>query len=581
MPRAAWPPHTRCATPLLDRASPTHPREGERRQGWTGHAALFLMIWLLSCSGAASDRQQVEIALRAAAAALEPTPGPSVQLFGGAERIVLQPTTPLRGVNGLACTKGRLFAASAAGNSIAEITTSGEVREIALPAELLAPDDLVFDSEGNLFVTALRSGAVWRRDPAGVWAEIAHSLPGANGIAIGPGGRLYVSQCLFEDALNELDPRSGAVRRIAGDLGCPNGFFAEPSGGLVVPLLERGELVRIDPATASRVSLASGLAAPTAAKADRSGGALVLEGRSGAILRAEIAGAGRGPVQEMARLPPGLDNLTFCGESLLVSSFLTGAVYAFRPWPGLPRTLLPEGLVTPRGLFARAGEVWIADGVSLKRLREGRLEVVFGVLVDPLPFPIGLTGATDALFVSSPEAGAVFRIDLGSRDVTRVADALSWPTSLALDELGNLLLVETGAGRVLRIDSLGGVSTLAQGLLSPVGLAIYQGRLYTAEPTGGRVLALREGSSPTIVASGLSRPSGLAVDDRGRLFAAEAGAGRVVRIDSAGNAVPLAKGLALDAPEEGLPLPIGLAADREGVLVASPADGSLLRLSTP
>jgi sugar lactone lactonase YvrE len=552
-------------------------------------AALLLAAGgaLGGCASGVRDEARIEAALAAARSSDRPAAvkaaAPALRALGGAAAEVVVPASPLRGANGLACTGGRLFVASAAGDAIAEVTAAGAVVPIAVPDALTAPDDLAFTPEGDLLATSMRGGSVWRRSRDGTWREVAGALPGANGIAVAKDGRIFATQCFFADAVTEITSDGAAPRTIARELGCPNGLFVDRAGSLVVPLLEKGELVRIDPQNGAITRLRGGLAQPTAAESDRDGGILVLEGASGAILRLDPVESGT-PAEpsKVTALAPGLDNLTFCGESLLVSNFLTGAIHAFKPWPGEARTLVPGGLISPRALLFHAGELLVADGLSVKQLRDGRApEVLFGVLLDPLPFPVGLAGdGSGRLYVSSPEEGSVHRLDRASRTVELVADGLEWPTSLAVTPGGDLLVAETGAGRVLRIDPTGLRETLASGLLSPVGLAVLQDRVLTAEPAGGRVLALRAGELPAVVASELAWPAGLAVDARGDVFVAEAAAGRLVRVGSGGATIPIATGLALEAGETALPLPIGLAVDADGgVVVASPADGSVVRFA--
>ena len=78
-----------------------------------------------------------------------------------------------------------------------------------------------------------------------------------------------------------------------------------------------------------------------------------------------------------------------------------------------------------------------------------------------------------------------------ARAVSVIVEGLEWPTSLAMTPTGELIVAETGAGRVLLVTASGEQRDLATGLMSPVGLAVSPGTVYTAEPTGGRVLALR------------------------------------------------------------------------------------------
>lgn len=548
-------------------------------------ASLSLLLW--GCAGRAADPSQIAAAVEAVGDSAAPEASQSrgiVQTFGTTQVETVVPSTPLRGANGLACRDGRVFVASAAGNQVVEVTSEGRIVPLATPEDLLAPDDLVFAPDGSLLVTAVRSGTLWRRDPSERWTELGVKLPGANGVAVSSEGRVFVSQCFYGDGIVEIASLDAPeARTIAADLGCPNGFFVDASGALVVPLLEKGTVVRVDPESGSSRVLAAGLKTPTADEADRDGKVLVLEGATGAMV--EISSPREGAPQEKtvaARLAPGLDNLVFCGQSLLVSNFATGAIDVFKPWPGSPRNLVPGGLVVPRGLLPRTDGLLVTDGIALKRARGESLEVLFATLLDPVSFPVGLAGSGDRVYVSSPEGGTVYRLDLAAREVSVVVEGLEWPTSLALTPAGDLVIAETGAGRLLAVSATGEQSDLATGLMSPVGLAVSEGMIYTAEPTGGRVLALRPDEMPAVVASGLAWPAGIAVDERRRIIVAETDSGRLLRIGKGGAVKALASGLSFETREESRPLPIGVAADGEGgILVASPVDGSVLRFVAP
>jgi sugar lactone lactonase YvrE len=558
------------------------PRSGSRRAG----LRLTLLALLVSaCAGRSAEPSLIAAAVAAARdSPSEPVEGSArVETLGTTQLETVIPASPLRGANGLACRDGRLFVAVAAANRIAEVTSDGKVVPVSTPDDLSAPDDLTFAPDGSMLVTAMRSGSLWRRDPSERWTELDVPLPGANGVAVSPEGRTFVSQCFYGDGIAEIASlATPKARTVASDLGCPNGFFIDASGSLVVPLLEKGSVVRIDPNGGSSRALVSGLTAPTATGVDRDGKVLVLESATGAIVELSSS-QGEAPSSTIAaRLAPGLDDLVFCGQSLLVSNFVTGAIDAFKPWPGTARSLVPGGLVVPRGLLPRPDGLLVTDGIALKRYRSGKLDVLFATLLDPIAFPVGLAGDGEAVYVSSPETGTVHRLDLPARGVTVVAEGLEWPTSLAVTPTGELLIAETGAGRVLAVDAAGEQRDLATGLMSPVGLVVHHEVVYTAEPTGGRILALRPGEMPAVVASGLSWPAGLGVDERGRVVVAEASSGRLVRIGTGGTATPLATGLAFEGSGEARPLPIGVAVDGEGgVLVASPVDGSVHRFLAP
>jgi sugar lactone lactonase YvrE len=510
-------------------------------------------------------------------------------LLGPGELKMLHPPTPLRGANGLACHDHRLFAAEALFDRISEVRPDGTTLPLSVVSDLRGPDDLLFDAAGNMYVTAAAAGEVWRRNPSGEWRRIASGLPGVNAIALDDDhGRLFVSECfsgdgLFEIALDESHP----PRVIAKDVGGPNSMALLPDGALVAPLFFSGKVARFDVESGRHAVLASGLRAPTAAKVAPDGSLLVLEGATGAI-RSLPAPAGVTPAATdsgtvFAQLPPGLDNLVFCDSSLLVSSFLTGAIYSFKPWNGgASRVLVPGGLAVPSGIALEGDDVLVADGIGLKRIVRGAARVEVATVIDQLPPPLGLAlGGEGAAYVTAPFVGGVFRVDLHTRSVTRVASDLEWPTSVLALPGGALVVVETGAGRIVRIEPGGARRVLASGLTTPVGLAQRGISYLTAEPSSGHVLSIREGIAPTLVASNLDEPTGIAVDAAGRVYVAESASGRIVRIESDGARVPLVDGLKLARQYGIYPAPVPLAASQKGVVVGSPGDGSVLSIEAP
>src|SRR5262249_53591045 len=151
-----------------------------------------------------------------------------------------------------------------------------------------------------------------------------------------------------------------------------------------------------------------------------------------------------------------------------------------------------------------------SDGISIKRVSGGKVTTEVATVIDALPPPNGLAlGSDGAAYVTTSFAGSVLRVDLHTRSVSTVARDLEMPTSILALPGGVLVVVETGAGRVLRLEPGGGQRVLASGLASPLGIARRGIEILTAEPVGGRVLVLHEGASPTLLAAGLNQPAGL------------------------------------------------------------------------
>jgi hypothetical protein len=174
------------------------------------------------------------------------------------------------------------------------------------------------------------------------------------------------------------------------------------------------------------------------------------------------------------------------------------------------------------------------------------------------------------LYVADTGNHRIRRVEAGSRIVTTVAGqdaALKHPTGLALDGLGNLYVADTGNHRIRRIEiSSGTIETVAgtgeagfsvdgeiatsASLNEPTGLAydVVMGRLLIVDTANHRVVALEaDGTLRTVVGDGrpgfagdggpavearLEFPSAVSVDGQGNVMVADAGNGRVRRIDA-------------------------------------------------
>ncbi len=66
-----------------------------------------------------------------------------------------------------------------------------------------------FDTAGNLYITDIPYGRIFRIDPAGEWAQIAEYDGWPNGLAIRPDGIILIAD--YKRGLMQLDPAAGEV----------------------------------------------------------------------------------------------------------------------------------------------------------------------------------------------------------------------------------------------------------------------------------------------------------------------------------------------------------------------------------
>ena len=505
-------------------------------------------------------------------------------------------TTPSRlfGANGLRTgPDGRVYVAQVTGSQISAVNLASSDVEAVSPkgSEIIAPDDVAFDSSGNLYATEVMDGRVSVRDADGAARVLRDDLPCANGITVYQ-DRLFVNECRDGGRLMELDRATGAARILLEDLASPNAMEVGPDGMLYYPLMTANEIWRIDPdpnkhSEPQRVT--GDLGVPDAVKFDAQGYLVSTQVASGQVLRIDPR---TGDKTLLAQLNPGLDNLTFVGDRLFVSNF-TGEITEILA-SGETRTALPGGLNWPLDLVVgEDGRLYVADGTYFYTVgTDGVLETV-GMLFTPgYPgFLRGLAPAGAGAFVVATSGGQIARYRPGDGETDYLADGFDQLYGVAIGPGDSIAFAELGTGSVHALRS-GNVELLASGLQDPVGVTFgSDGVPLVAESGAGRVVRLT-GSTETVV-DGLQRPQGIHVRD-GQLYIVDAGAKEIVAVDLAsGERHTVASGLPIGPPPGVNPKPLkgmppfsgpqgpfaGITSGSDGSLyVSADGDGSVLAL---
>jgi len=444
----------------------------------------------------------------------------------------------ISGANGLNFSPdGRLFVASVIGSELVVLDPdSGEVLE-RLADGIDGPDDVAFNSAGDYYWTSIMTGEVAGLTVAGERITAAVLTPGVNPITFSDDGRLFVSQCFFDDKLFEVDPTGETPPRLISDQlgpGCGlNGMDWGPDGRLYGPRWFQNQVVSFDVDSTDMRVEATGFNVPAAVKFDSNGVLHVLDTGAGSVIRVQD---GRQTV--VAVLEQGLDNLAFdADDRLFVSSFADGAVWRLEASGEAAyeaRVLQPGGMAHPGAITARATdagvELLVADLHALRGfdreghslwverniLGVGELGSVLSVAVDGEN--LILSSFTDAnVRVWNPER---------RRTIARI-DNLQMPVSAV--RYGELLLVaEHGAGHV-RIINGDSVTQMVSGLEAPTDLLTDGDRLWVSDRAAGKVLQIGAGGTkmaPRVIAEGLEAPEGLALW-RDKVLVREGESGRV------------------------------------------------------
>ncbi len=503
-------------------------------------------------------------------------------------------TCPSRlfGANGLRTgPDGRVYIAQVTGSQISALDHhTGQLGTVsAKGGDIVAPDDVAFDTSGNLYATEVMDGRVSMLDTAGHTRVLRDDLPSANGITVHR-GRLFVGECREGGRLLELNLGGGPPRVLLENVPSPNAMEVGPDGLLYFPVMGANEIWRVDPDGGEPQCVAGDLGVPDSVKFDAQGYIVSTQVASGQVLHIDPRSGER---RLLAQLSPGLDNCTFVGDRVLVSNF-TGEITEIAA-DGTTRTALPGGLNWPLDLtMGHDGKLYIADGTYFYvTLPDGSLQTV-GMLFSPgYPgFLRGVASSGPGEFVVTTSGGQVSRYRPAASESELLADGFDQLYGVAVGPNG-VVFAELGTGRVLAVRP-GGVEVLATGLREPVGVAIdADGACLVAEAGAGRVVRVSGSRIDTAVAD-LQRPQGISLHG-GVLYIVDAGAKEVIAFDLNTNVRhTIASGLPVGPPTGVVPKPLkgmppcsgpqgpfaGITTAADGTLyVSADGDGSILALS--
>ncbi|MET0239542.1 MAG: gluconolaconase [Sphingobium sp.] len=516
--------------------------------------------------------------------------GPALAEGWSIERLT-QPSR-LHGANGMRTgPDGRIYVAQVGGSQISAIhPDTGEIETISpMGGAIVAPDDLVFDDAGNLYVTEITEGRVSMLAPNGTVSVVYGESPVANPITWHQ-GRLFSGECYPGGRIMELDRNGGAPRVIVDNAPMPNAFEVGPDGKLYFPAMATNQILRVSLDGGEPEVVASDLGVPDSVKFDSKGFIVSTQVASGHVLRIDPRDGSR---EVLADIGPGLDNCTFVGDRLFVSG-IPGNIHEIVA-PGDARPLVDKGLQWPLGLGANEdGTLFVADGGFAYTLAPGGSLELAGFFFSP-GFPgyiRGVFAAGSGEYVVTTSTGDVARYRPGLGENEMLAHGFEQLMDVAVAPGGAVVVTEYATGRVLSLES-GDTSELATGLDKPMGVAISpDGTVYVAEAAGGRVVKLSGGKTETVI-DGLGRPEGLDIAN-GTIFVVDTLAKELVAADlSGGSRRVIASALPVGAPIGVVPKFLGAVGTMAGpmipytgidvgadgtIYVAGDAEGSVLAI---
>lgn len=508
----------------------------------------------------------------------------------------LTPPSRLHGANGLrAGADGRIYIAQCIGSQISALDLRTKQLEAvsAMGGDIVGPDDIAFDEDGNLYATEFMDGRVSILAPNGACRVLRDDLPGANGITFHQ-GRLFVDECRIGGRLLEVSLDGGSPRVILENLTFPNALAPGPDGFLYFPSVSESEIWKVHPDGGTPERVIGGLDHPVAVKFDPKGYIISPQSASGEVLRIDPVSGSRAV---LAKLDPCLDNLAYLGERLFVSHMIDGRITEILGGGGTAE-ILPGGLQFPLDVeVGPDGKVYIADGTIVHAIsHNGNLEPVVWMFGPGYPgmvrglASLGVGG--DLVFTTTDGKVVVYCRE--TKEHVVLADGLDQPYGIAVLRSDTILAVERGRGRLLAIER-GKIEAVATNLKDPTDVFVGpNGTCLVSEEGTGRVLKVAR-SKTEVLLDGLLKPQGLACSD-GLLFVIDAGAHSLIAYDpKTRRRTIIAMDLPVGAPPGVTPKPLrgapfsgplgpfaGLSRDANGTIYFSAdTEGSVMVLHPP
>ena len=406
-------------------------------------------------------------------------------------------------------------------------------------------------------------------------------LYGANGIAAGPDGRLYVAQ-VPGSQISALDIDSGVIETISpmgGAIVAPDDLAFDDAGNVYATEITENrvcrrrpngqvEVIRGDIPVANPITWHAGRLIAGECRIGARIMELPLDGGEPRVICADVPMANAFAVGPDGRLyfpvmganqiwrvsldggEPEVvagdlgvpDSVKFDSQGRIVTTqFASGQVLRIDPASGAREVLaqLETGLDNCAFVGERLFVSNIAGSVT-EVLAEGGTRSVVG---HGLQWPLGLAAGPDGVFV----ADGGFNYLLGSDgDLRPVANLFTpggpgYVRGVCMGGAEGDWLLTTGLGGVARWRVGAEAEWLGQGFDRLMGVAALGGTAVVAEYGAGRVLALA-GGGVEVLADGLDRPMGVAAADDGTVYISEAGRGRILALGG-GRAETVAEGL--------------------------------------
>lgn len=346
--------------------------------------------------------------------------------------------------------------------------------ELAAPPRLLAEglgglNSFQFGPDGMLYSPVMEKGQVVRIDVATDPIQIEVVAEGLNwplSAKFDSQGRLYASGApdVETAGITRIDMATGELETVAVAPSGIDNFAFDAQDRLFLSLLAEGSVAEVMEDGALRMLGPVGLVGPGGvAVAARSDGESIYVADLWMLHEFDST---TGELRNKYDLGPW--TVVVDGDNLLLSSWFSNYVMVWNPQT---YEAVEEyyDFAMPLSAIRFQGDLVVAELGTSSVVRASAADPAQReTLVEGLGVPAGLVADEENLWVSDRATGEVLQIVAGGEVLPApkvIASGLDRPEGMALTPQGNLLVTETGTGRLLSIDlTTGAVRTLAEGL---------------------------------------------------------------------------------------------------------------------
>jgi sugar lactone lactonase YvrE len=407
---------------------------------------------------------------------------------------------------------------------------------------------------GGVWVANGQSDSVSFVNSAGYVRSFAVGLHSPQALAFDTAGILYAANG-SDGSISKISIK-GVVSKFVGGFSRPQALAFDSGGNLYVADQIRGVIYKVTPAGVIS-EFATGFGMPSALAFDATGVLWVADALAGSVSKVST----RGVVTLFSAAFGEPDGLVFDTKgNLYVSELELGQISVIAKGASAAFVFVSQAVLqnAPEGLCLGAGNSIYAVGLNNAVSKISAAGVVTRVAPQlNVPGAMASDAAGD-LFVVNSASGTLVKLPAGGNVFTQVASGFSIPNYLSIsapfaatDATGNAYVSDSVAGTVSKITA-GGTKTIFARVTGATGLAfdsngnLYVGSATASVSTGSITKITPAGQASVITVFSNETPYSLAFDKSGTLYAfllLPSGASNISKISPDGTVTPFASGL--------------------------------------